>query len=103
MDYKEKQTIQKFAACVKAYFPGARVWAFGSRVKGNAEPGSDLDVCVVIPQVTPRTRRTISDMAWEVGFNNDILVSTIVLPDSEFSENSADPLVKTILNEGVAA
>ncbi|CAI8035067.1 Uncharacterized protein HI_0073 [Geodia barretti] len=29
---------------LKAHLPGVAVWAYGSRVKGNARPYSDLDL-----------------------------------------------------------
>lgn len=31
------------------FIPGVAVWAFGSRVRGNAQPYSDLDLAVFIP------------------------------------------------------
>jgi len=31
---------------LRAYIPGARVWAFGSRVKGTTRRGSDLDLAI---------------------------------------------------------
>ena len=33
-------------AILQQHLPQARVWAFGSRVKGTARKTSDLDVCV---------------------------------------------------------
>jgi predicted nucleotidyltransferase len=33
-------------AILNAHLPGARVWAFGSRVTGRARPFSDLDLAV---------------------------------------------------------
>jgi predicted nucleotidyltransferase len=34
------------AAMVREIVPGARVWAFGSRVKGTERDGSDLDLLI---------------------------------------------------------
>jgi predicted nucleotidyltransferase len=34
------------AALFEQYLPGVLVWAFGSRVKGNFRPDSDLDLVV---------------------------------------------------------
>ncbi len=34
------------AALVREVIPGAQVWAFGSRVKGTARDGSDLDLLI---------------------------------------------------------
>ncbi len=32
---------------LQKWVPDAEVWAFGSRVKGNARPSSDLDIVVI--------------------------------------------------------
>ena len=34
------------AALVRQVLPTARVWAFGSRVRGTARPGSNLDLLI---------------------------------------------------------
>ncbi len=44
-------TIQKILA---QHVPACEVWAFGSRVKGNARKYSDLDLAVIGPAKLPR-------------------------------------------------
>ena len=34
---------------LRAFVPGAEVWAYGSRLSGKAHPGSDLDLVVRTP------------------------------------------------------
>ena len=41
---EDRQLVQ---ALVAAFLPEATVYAFGSRVTGNAKPTSDLDLCVM--------------------------------------------------------
>jgi len=50
-------------------------------------------------------RRRISDIAWEIGFERDRLISTVVFSKDQFEQGpaSASPLVKSIQSEGVAA
>jgi predicted nucleotidyltransferase len=36
-----------------------RIVLFGSRARGEAEPGSDVDILVVAPSSAPRWRRTV--------------------------------------------
>lgn len=40
---------RRFAPIALALFPGAEVYLFGSRVKGYASEGSDIDVAVILP------------------------------------------------------
>jgi DNA polymerase sigma len=99
------QSLNLFAARIRESFPEARVWAFGSRARGNAEAESDLDTCVVLEQWTETIRKEVSHIAWEVGFAQGVLISTIVFSREEFYEGpcSESPLVSTIRKEGVAA
>jgi predicted nucleotidyltransferase len=51
--------LDEFARRVRAHAPSAAIWAFGSRVRGSADPDSDLDLCVVLSEVTRELRETI--------------------------------------------
>ena len=106
MTAADQRILETFAESVRRRYPGARIWAFGSRARGDALPESDLDVCIVIDE--PATRKVkdwIGDVAWDVGFGADRIITTVVLERREFEEGprSASPLVSNILREGVAA
>ena len=38
---------------LREYFPGVEVWAYGSRVNGRSHEGSDLDLVLRGPGLTP--------------------------------------------------
>jgi len=97
--------LKKFAVKVRSKYPEARIWAFGSYPRGTATEESDLDVCVVLNELKPEDRFVISDLAWETGFEHDILISTIVIPEDEYENGplSVSLLVELIRSEGVAA
>jgi uncharacterized protein len=97
--------IDQFASRVRELFPEAKIWAFGSRARGDAQPDSDFDICVVLASEDLETRRKIQHVAWEVAFEHGMVFQTLVFSDAEFSTgpSAADPLVKTILREGKAA
>jgi len=48
MKQEDKKILDEFAARVRAIFPHAQLWAFGSRARGKAEWDSDFDVCIVL-------------------------------------------------------
>ena len=97
--------LEEFGKKVRSVYPKAQIWAFGSYVKGTATAESDLDICVVIPQMYHEDRLAISDMAWEVGFAHDLHISTVVFSDIDFMHGpvSDSPLLDGIRSEGVAA
>lgn len=105
MNRLDQNILSRLFSRIKEEFPEAQIWAFGSRARGDATNESDLDVCVLVNNLTPDTRREISDIAWEVGFEADVLISTVAFSFRDFHEGpqSVSPLVQTILREGIAA
>ena len=105
MQERDHQILMEFADRVRSKYSSARLWAFGSRARGFAQQDSDLDVCVVLDQLDASIRETISDLAWEVGFEHDVLIATVVFANDMFEHGpaSASPLVRAILEDGVAA
>ncbi|HRX49636.1 MAG TPA: nucleotidyltransferase domain-containing protein [Spirochaetota bacterium] len=105
MNEKDQRVLKQFADSVRKKFPEAEVWGFGSRVRGNASEYSDLDVCVVIENCNETSDRLIIDIAWETGFENDIVISTVTFSKKDFRQGavSFSPFIKSIISSGVAA
>lgn len=76
---------------------------FGSRGRGEATPESDLDVYLVVTELTPALRRWIDEVAWEVGFERDRVISTLVTTRRGLEQGpfGAQPVVQTIEREGI--
>ena len=102
---EDQGVLTELAARIRGRFPGARVWAYGSRAHGTAAWDSDFDVCIILQQVDQEIDRWIRDTAWEVGFANDRVITTVVMDKEEFEHgpNSESTLVGNILQEGVVA
>ena len=96
--------LNQFASTVRQQFPNAQIWAFGSRARGDARPDSDLDICVVVDSLEPTVKKTISHIAWEIGFIHERLITTVKYSRDQFNQGpcAISPLVQTIRREGVA-
>jgi predicted nucleotidyltransferase len=105
MDDSDRQVLEIFAAHVRERFPTARVWAFGSRARGEGDWDSDFDVCVVLDEFNALADQALSEIAWEVGFAHDRVITTIPFSRHEFEHGpfSESTLVETIRREGIAA
>lgn len=105
MTGKDHQTLNEFARRVRTHFPDASIWGFGSRVRDDARPDSDLDVCVVVDGLDEEIDRQIIAAAWEVGFADDVVISTVTFSRDEFTNGplTESPLVKAIHSQGVTA
>lgn len=103
MTARDRSILYQFAKKVRLRIPSAQIWAFGSRVRGDAQADSDLDICVVAEAMDARQRDIVSDAAWEVGFENNLLINTLEYSREQF-ENSprvSSPLFRTIHTEGI--
>ena len=76
---------------------------FGSRARGDAEPDSDLDLFIEVETCTQELRQRISEVAWEVGFEMDRVICTVVTTpfDLEHGAMGANPLILNVQREGV--
>ncbi|MCU0643102.1 MAG: nucleotidyltransferase domain-containing protein [bacterium] len=52
---------------------------YGSRALGDSTPESDLDIYIEVDSISKQTRTKISEIAWEVGFEMDRVISTFVV------------------------
>lgn len=77
---------------------------FGSRARGEASADSDLDLYLETGPISREQRRLISDLVWEIGFENDIVISPLVIPQSEARNGafSVSMLCKAIKTEGIS-
>jgi len=69
---------------LRTHIPGSKIWVFGSRVKGTARPGSDLDLAVDIGAPLPfSTKARLADELDEakLSFNVDIVDLATVSPE----------------------
>ena len=105
MTKRDYKILELFSSALRKRFPDASIWAFGSRARGDSDEESDLDVCVVVNRLDQKIKKQISEIAWQIGFENDILICTVKYTREEFEEGplSVSPLVQTVSREGVKA
>ena len=80
-----------------------RLMLFGSQARGDAEPGSDIDVLVVLEgPVRPgeEIRRTLDSVA-DLSLENSVVFSCIFVSRERF-ETELSPLLINVRREGVA-
>ena len=105
MDESDRRILEAFARRVRERFRGARVWAFGSRARGEGQWDSDFDMCVVLDELDAAADQALSEVAWEVGFAHDRVITVIPFSRDQFERGpfSESTLVETIQREGIAA
>jgi len=99
----DKQTALEFKRRAADLAPTRQFRVFGSRARGDATAGSDLDVFLVVDHIDTALREKISEVAWEVGFENDVVLSTFVVTVEQFERGpmGVSPIVLQIEKEGI--
>lgn len=76
---------------------------FGSRARGDNDEYSDLDVYIVVRDINEELEKKISEISWQVGYDNYIIISPLVytLDDIQNTPQRSSPIVKVIQEEGI--
>ncbi len=101
---QDSRIASLFKQRVMAITPVKRMIVFGSRARGDAVKESDLDIFVEVPLITPDLRQQIYEIAWEIGFDNEIVISTLLTSTPLLIKGpfAGNPILRAIEQEGIA-
>ncbi len=77
------------------------IFLFGSRARGDFYEDSDYDVIVRVEKKTTELRDKIREIAWEVGWENEALISIFVYEKERFDRDKYEPLFMNVRKEGI--
>lgn len=105
MNPKDKELLDLFADRLKKRIPNVKIWAFGSRARGEANLASDFDILVVLPEINSSQKNLISEIAWEISYEHEILLAPITYSLEKFNYPAIhkSSFIQNILREGIAA
>lgn len=101
---EEVQALNKLITELRASWPGVKVKAFGSKVKGIADEESDLDVLILLPcDVTEEIRRQIVYKVFDINLTFETNISTFIMSEEEWESEmiSLLPIHAYIEEEGI--
>jgi predicted nucleotidyltransferase len=105
MNAELKGALGRFKELLTARVPVQRIVLFGSGARDDFRPGSDVDVIVVLEgAVDDRMLDTVSDCAWEAGFDLGLVIVPIAFSREEWESGPErhSLLARAVANDGVA-
>lgn len=103
MKDQDRRIAEELRRRLSQVVPLVDFFVFGSRARGDADEDSDLDVFLEVESLDRASRERIFDVTWEIGFNNYLVISPLIVTREEL-ENSplrSAPIVRNIFEEGV--
>jgi predicted nucleotidyltransferase len=99
----ERAAISRFKEILTEKYRIRDFRIFGSKVRGDASPESDIDVMIEIDDYGLEIESEIRNLAFEINLEYDCLITTTIFSRKELVEGplSESPLYKTIELEGV--
>lgn len=84
---KEQSSILEASYALKSDLPVTRLILFGSKARGTSEPDSDIDILVLTScPVSSKLREAISDRLADINLRNDVLLTSIVVSEHDWSD-----------------
>lgn len=99
----EKKAVESLKSRLTERFDVMDMRLFGSKVKGQAGPDSDVDIMIELPKRSPEIESEIDDITFEVNLKNDSFITTVVFGRDELQQGpmKESPLYKVIQKEGI--
>ena len=103
---KEEKIVKKFAQKLKYSLDDKMILLklFGSKVRGDSSPDSDIDILLVVKEKTPELRDLVFNILFDLDPYYEFKISPIIYSDFEYKRNEEleSTFVETVKKEGVA-
>ena len=103
MDKKNYLIVKELKNRLSSFLNIIDLRIFGSRARGDHEQLSDMDLFIEVKSLTKEQKERIYDIIWEIGFENLIVISTIICTQEEVEQSPlrSSPILKNIFEEGI--
>lgn len=103
---RDRAALADFATRLRRQFNHdniQHVWLFGSKIRGDAQPDSDIDLLIVVRDYDWALEKAITRVAVEIDLANDVVLSDHIVNAERFAQMAArnEPLYRSISREGV--
>lgn len=102
---EERNAVLEFADLLRERFGFLikEVILFGSKARGESDKESDIDILIVLTNLSWEIKKSISELAAEENLKHDVLISTIRYDTATWESPiiKASPFGKSVREEGI--
>ena len=99
----EQQTLKRIKEIVLKQVPGAKVYLYGSRARGEAKQTSDWDLLILLSndKITIDMERNVTYPLYDLEFEIGEVISPLVYSEKEWNEKyKVTPFYAAVMQEG---
>ncbi len=99
----ERTALEALTESLQSLPEVVKVVVFGSRVRGDFDASSDLDVMIIIPTMQPETRANVIRITHDIELKYEVPISPILYTVNEYEVNKKlkSSFIKQVENEGI--
>lgn len=100
----KEQITDRIKNSIRSIDPGADVFLFGSRARGNNRPDSDWDILILIDahKVTNEIEDKFRDKLYDIELESGQIISIFIYPKTHWnSKLRYSPLYENVSKEGI--
>ncbi|MGB9683048.1 MAG: nucleotidyltransferase domain-containing protein [bacterium] len=101
----EKRALEELKQKIKEKFPDAEIILYGSKVRGDFDEESDIDLLILVDgQVNSKVEEEISKIAYEIELKYDVVFGKVVENKNFWNSKLAKamPFHQNVDKEGVS-
>jgi len=103
LSVRERKLLADLARDLRRDFGATEIRLYGSATRGALTADSDIDLYIVVPDLTWPLERAICDRCYDVTLQCGRMVSPCVVSQRELAETAlrVSPLIRTVEQQGV--
>lgn len=97
------EIAKKLQKNLKKQLNVAEVIVYGSRARGDNEPDSDMDVCILVDNFNKTIRDKVFTISWELSLEQGVVITPLIFGQKEWQDSPIleSPIYKNIQREGI--
>jgi hypothetical protein len=102
---RERQALREYLERLRAEVGDeiSRVILYGSKVRGDFDAESDIDVCIVVRNLDAQKRKKLTALGIDIDLKHNVLLGDLIVDQTRFDLMSKyrEPLYQALMTEGI--